>query len=96
MDCYAETGEVSWLGNPLGLQFQEIEITYSAGFDNDPRPGEVCVRADRAQCAGHTGAENVRGEHIEFDASGVFRGHAGGFHRAGDAGALCGAESGLT
>ncbi len=32
MDCFAETGEVSWLGNPLGLLFQEIEIVYNAGY----------------------------------------------------------------
>ena len=32
MDYFSGTGEVSWPGNPLGLAFDEIEITYTAGF----------------------------------------------------------------
>jgi len=32
MDYFCDTGEVSWLPNPLGLSFQELEITYTAGF----------------------------------------------------------------
>jgi len=32
MDYFSDTGEVSWLPNPLGLAFQELEITYTAGF----------------------------------------------------------------
>ena len=32
MDYFCDTGEVSWLPNPLGLAFQELEITYTAGF----------------------------------------------------------------
>ena len=76
MDCFAETGEVSWPGNPLGLQFQEVEIAYTAGFAVDSRPDQVCMRTDRAQRAGDTGAERA-GEHAEFDAPGVLRRHAG-------------------
>ena len=57
MDYFPETGEVSWLANPLGLQFQEIEITYTAGFATIPDPDQVCVRADRAQRAGDSGTE---------------------------------------
>jgi hypothetical protein len=36
MDYFADTGEVSWLLNPLGLIFQEIEIVYTAGFTQIP------------------------------------------------------------
>ena len=36
MDWFSETGEVSWLANPLGLQFQEIEMTYTAGYAEIP------------------------------------------------------------
>ena len=36
MDYFSETGEVSWLGNPLGLQFEEMEITYTAGYASVP------------------------------------------------------------
>lgn len=32
MDYFADTGEVSWLANPMGLVFQEMEITYTSGF----------------------------------------------------------------
>jgi hypothetical protein len=31
-DYFADTGEVSWLPNPLGLFFDEMELTYTAGF----------------------------------------------------------------
>jgi len=37
-DYFAETGEVSWLGNPLGLAFNEMELTYTAGFALIPDP----------------------------------------------------------
>jgi hypothetical protein len=37
-DYFAETGEVSWLGNPLGLAFNEMELTYTAGFAQIPDP----------------------------------------------------------
>jgi hypothetical protein len=36
MDYFNETGEVSWLPNPLGLMFQELEIAYTAGFATIP------------------------------------------------------------
>jgi hypothetical protein len=37
-DYFAETGEVSWLGNPLGLAFNEMELTYTGGFAQIPDP----------------------------------------------------------
>ena len=37
-DYFAETGEVSWLPNPLGLYFDEVELVYNAGFDQVPDP----------------------------------------------------------
>ena len=37
-DYFALTGEVSWLGNPLGLAFNEMELTYTAGFAQIPDP----------------------------------------------------------
>ena len=37
-DCFAETGEISWLANPLGLSFDEMEVTYTGGFDEVPDP----------------------------------------------------------
>ncbi len=35
-DYCADTGEVSWLLNPLGLYFDEMELTYTAGFAQIP------------------------------------------------------------
>ena len=37
-DYFADTGEVTWLGNPLGLAFNEMELTYTAGFAQIPDP----------------------------------------------------------
>jgi len=37
-DYFADTGDVSWLGNPLGLAFNEMELTYTAGFAQIPNP----------------------------------------------------------
>jgi hypothetical protein len=36
MDFFDDTGEISWLPNPLGLMFQELELTYTAGFATIP------------------------------------------------------------
>jgi hypothetical protein len=36
LDYFAETGEVSWLPNPLGLSFDEVELKYTAGFTEIP------------------------------------------------------------
>jgi hypothetical protein len=37
-DYFADTGEVSWLPNPLGLYFDEVEVGYTAGFTAAPDP----------------------------------------------------------
>jgi hypothetical protein len=36
LDFFADTGEVTWMANPLGLYFDEMEVTYSGGFDQVP------------------------------------------------------------
>ena len=70
MDCCAETGEVSWLGNPLGLQFQEIEITYAAGFDTIPDPVKFAcaqiVRNAQATPALNVKANTLNSMHLEY------------------------------
>jgi hypothetical protein len=38
VDYFADTGEVSWLANPLGLYFDEMELVYTAGFAQVPDP----------------------------------------------------------
>jgi len=35
-DCFPDTGEVTWLANPLGLYFDEMELQYNAGFSVIP------------------------------------------------------------
>ncbi len=58
-DYFAETGEVSWLGNPLGLAFDEIELTYTAGFAQVPDPIKFAC-AQLVKNAQATPALNVR------------------------------------
>jgi hypothetical protein len=58
-DYFADTGEVSWLPNPLGLFFDEMEITYTAGFTTVPDPVKfACVQLVRNAQA--TPALNVK------------------------------------
>jgi hypothetical protein len=64
LDCCSETGEVSFPLNALGLGFNEIEITYTAGFD--PAPDSVkfaCAQIVRNAQA--TPALNVRSGSID-------------------------------
>jgi len=37
-DYFGDTGEVTWLSNPLGLYFDEMELVYNAGFSTIPDP----------------------------------------------------------
>ena len=48
-DYFADTGEVSWLPNPLGMFFDEMELTYTAGFNTAvPDPVKfACVQLVR-------------------------------------------------
>jgi len=69
-DYFAATGEVSWLGNPLGLAFDEIDITYSAGFAQIPDSVKFAC-AQLVKNAQATPALNVRGGtvnsmHLEY------------------------------
>jgi hypothetical protein len=70
MDCFAETGEVSWLGNPLGLRFQEIEIVYTAGFATIPDPIKFAcaqiVRNAQATPALNVRANTLNAMHLEY------------------------------
>jgi hypothetical protein len=70
MDCFAETGEVSWPANPLGLQFQEIEIAYTAGFATIPDPIKFgcaqIVRNAQATPALNVRANTLNSMHLEY------------------------------
>ena len=47
-DYFPDTGEISWLPNPLGLYFDEMELTYTAGFGTAPDPVKfACVQLVR-------------------------------------------------
>jgi hypothetical protein len=64
MDYFADTGEVSWLQNPLGLMFQEVEIVYTAGLAQIPDTVKfACAQIVRNAQA--TPALNVRGGVID-------------------------------
>jgi len=58
-DFFADTGEVSWLPNPLGLYFDEMELTYTGGFDQIPDPVKFAC-AQLVRNAQATPALNVR------------------------------------
>ena len=70
MDCFADTGEASWMANPLGLQFQEIEIQYSAGFETIPDPVKFAcaqiVRNAQATPALNVRASTLNSMHLEY------------------------------
>ena len=70
MDYCTETGEVSWLANPLGLQFQEIEVTYIAGFDTIPDPVKFAcaqiVRNAQATPALNVKANTLNSMNLEY------------------------------
>ena len=70
MDWFAETGEVSWPANPLGLQFQEIEITYTAGFASVPDAVKFAcaqiVRNAQATPALNVRANTLNSMHLEY------------------------------
>jgi hypothetical protein len=70
MDSCAETGEVSWMGNPLGLQFQEVEITYTAGLGTIPDPVKFAcaqiVRNAQATPALNVRASTLNSMHLEY------------------------------
>lgn len=69
-DYFTETGEVSWLGNPLGLAFDEIELVYTAGFLQIPDPVKFAcaqlVRNAQATPALNVRAGTVNSMHLEY------------------------------
>jgi len=47
-DFFPDTGEVSWLPNPMGMYFDEMELTYTGGFTTIPDPVKfACVQLVR-------------------------------------------------
>jgi hypothetical protein len=70
MDCFADTGEVSWMANPLGLQFQEIEIQYCAGLEAIPDAVKFAcaqiVRNAQATPALNVRASTLNSMHLEY------------------------------
>jgi len=70
MDYFNDTGEVSWLPNPLGLLFQEMEITYTAGFATIPDPVKFAcaqmVRNAQATPALNVHTSTLSNMHLEY------------------------------
>ena len=70
MDYFSDTGEVSWLSNPLGLAFQELEITYTAGFVTIPDPVKFAcaqiVRNAQATPALNVHTSTLSNMHLEY------------------------------
>jgi hypothetical protein len=70
MDYFNDTGEVSWLPNPLGLLFQEMEITYTAGFATIPDAVKFAcaqiVRNAQATPALNVHASTLSNMHLDY------------------------------
>jgi len=70
MDYFCDTGEVSWLPNPLGLLFQEIEVTYTAGFAAIPNPVKYAcaqiVRNAQATPALNVKSSTLSSMHLDY------------------------------
>jgi len=70
MDYFSDTGEVSWLPNPLGLMFQELEITYTAGFATIPDAVKFAcaqiVRNAQATPALNVHTSTLNNMHLEY------------------------------
>ena len=77
IDIWAESGELTFPVNALGLFFNEVDVVYNAGLATIPAGSEGGVRADREECAGDSGTECEVGK-ARPHAAGLFRGHAGG------------------
>ncbi len=93
-DYFADTGEVSWLANPLGLCFDEMELIYTAGFAQVPDPVKFAcaqlVRNAQAMPALNVREGTLNAMHLEYFSDTLLDSTV---HR--HAGALRGAESGL-
>jgi hypothetical protein len=70
MDYFGDTGEVSWLPNPMGLAFQELEITYTAGFAVIPDPVKFAcaqiVRNAQSTPALNVHSSTLSNMHLEY------------------------------
>jgi hypothetical protein len=70
MDYFSDTGEVSWLPNALGLSFQELEITYTAGFRSMPDAVKFAcaqiVRNAQATPALNVHSSTLSNMHLEY------------------------------
>ena len=69
-DYFVETGEVSWLSNPLGLAFDEVELTYTSGFEEIPDAVKFAcaqiVRNAQANPALNVRAGTLNTMHLEY------------------------------
>jgi hypothetical protein len=69
-DYFAETGELSWLPSPLGFFFDEMEITYTAGFAVIPDAVKFAcaqiVRNAQANPALNVRAGTLSTMHVEY------------------------------
>jgi len=70
MDYFRDTGEVSWLPNALGLAFQELEISYTAGFATIPDTVKFAcaqiVRNAQATPALNVHSSTLSNMHLEY------------------------------
>ncbi len=70
IEFVAETGEITLPNNALGLSFNELDVTYTAGFSDVPGPVKVAcaqiVRNAQATPALNVRAGSLRDLHLEY------------------------------
>ena len=90
----ATTGELTFPENLLGLAYNEVEVTYTAGFVTVPSAVKVAC-AQIVKNAQATPAMNVKSSRMDTMQMQYFSGIADGCAGAGAAAAVCGGEAGL-
>jgi hypothetical protein len=70
IEWIADTGEITLPANALGLSFNELDVTYSAGFSDVPGPVKVAcaqiVRNAQATPALNVRAGSLASMHLEY------------------------------
>ena len=94
VDVNETTAELTFPVNFLGLDYNEVEVTYTSGAGDDSGCGEGGLRADCEECAGDAGDE-CEVEQDGHDADAVLQRIADRSAGADAAEALCGREAGV-
>ena len=82
IDIWAESGELTFPVNALGLFFNEVDVVYNAGMEHDSDDGVKVACAQIVKNAQATPALNVKSRQIDRMRLDYFGPHVGGRHGA--------------